>query len=255
MAQINLMDQLDAIVDTMLGRTEAERPHRTILTSTSPLLDVSKDNLHNNKTEFLAELALVEGVIRNLTEILSALERPAGSNVLENTLVNNIHLAIEMHAYRERERTYMKTASNLAVRNVEDTAFLGNTLILMDKMRSSFESRLVELREQEKRYWNVRSRPPNYYARTIALRLARLYANDKHELPTLGTSSEGDHPSTDYSRALEQVFELLGIKSKVRNAAQWAIGQLTEADIESRTQNRLNSSAMSGIRGALKDGS
>lgn len=75
------------------------------------------------------------------------------------------------------------------------------------------------------------NRSPNYYARTIALRLARLYAKEMGHRPTLGISREGNFPSTDFGRALEEVFTILNITASFRNAARWAIEQLTDEDM------------------------
>jgi hypothetical protein len=67
--------------------------------------------------------------------------------------------------------------------------------------------------------------------RAIALRLARLYAREKGERPTFGTARDGGHPSTNYGRALERIFEPLGIKDGVRRPAEWALAQLTDDDL------------------------
>lgn len=63
------------------------------------------------------------------------------------------------------------------------------------------------------------------------MRFARLYARETSKRPTFGISSQGNHPSTEFGRALEQVFEILNIKANVRNAAVWAIDQLSEDDL------------------------
>ena len=72
----------------------------------------------------------------------------------------------------------------------------------------------------------------------IALRFARLFANKTGKRPTFGISSEGAHPSTDFGRAIEQVFAILEIKADVRKAAEWALSHLTEQDWKPR-QNAL----------------
>lgn len=38
-------------------------------------------------------------------------------------------------------------------------------------------------------------------------------------------------PNTEYARALEQIFEIIGINARVRKPAEWAISQLTEEDL------------------------
>ena len=90
------------------------------------------------------------------------------------------------------------------------------------------------MKDQEELFWSTNHRPPNYYARTIALRLARYYARETQERPTVGTSGDGGHPSTAYTKALEEVFEELGIKATVRLPAKWAVNQITEDDLKPR---------------------
>lgn len=102
---------------------------------------------------------------------------------------------------------------------------------ILTRYQSGLAKRQMELADQEREFWSGASRPPNHYARTIGLRLARLYAQEKQEFPTVGVSGEGGHPSTAFTRALQEVFELLEIKSNVRNAASWAVAQLSDQDI------------------------
>lgn len=55
-------------------------------------------------------------------------------------------------------------------------------------------------------------------------------------MPTIGTASDGDHPSTEYGRFLQQLFEVLKIDTGFRLPGEWAIGQLTEADLPKPTK-------------------
>jgi hypothetical protein len=80
-------------------------------------------------------------------------------------------------------------------------------------------------------YWNKPHRAPDYHARAIALRLARLFARETGKLPTTGTTADDGDPSTPYSRALRDIFEILGFKTTQRNYAEWAIQQITENDL------------------------
>ncbi len=98
-------------------------------------------------------------------------------------------------------------------------------------MINVYQERLNELKDQEIEFWSVSYRAPKSYARTIALRLARLYALHKRQKPPFGTARDGNHPSTDFGRALEEIFDILNIEATVRNPAEWAIDQLTEDEI------------------------
>lgn len=88
------------------------------------------------------------------------------------------------------------------------------------------------LSEQEDLYWSLSHRAPDYYARSIALRLAKLYARETETRPTVGTSGETGDPSTGYLRALKETFEVLGIGTGVRSPAEWAVQQIGEEDLE-----------------------
>ena len=123
-------------------------------------------------------------------------------------------------------------ASDLAKRNFTETGLYNNFIEMTMFMQFVYKRRLKELEEQEALFWNVKSRPPNYYARTIALRFAKFYARQKSEKPTFGISRDGPHPSTEYGRILEEVFRILGIEGAVRGPAKWAISQITDDDLK-----------------------
>ena len=102
----------------------------------------------------------------------------------------------------------------------------------------------MDLKDHKEKFWKFKHRAPDYYARTIALRLAKLFAREVGQRPTFGTAAEGDYPSTAYGRALEEVFEILEIKQKVRTHAKWAIQQITEEDMNPPPVNRLSAMMM-----------
>lgn len=147
-----------------------------------------------------------------------------------NAMVHRLRDAIQKNVERRRPRRPLETASDLAQKNLVDTGFYHNSLVTILETYIAYNQRLTELLDQEKQFWSVPHRPPNYYARTIALRFARQYAREREAKPTFGISSQGSHPSTEFGRALEKIFEILAIKANVRNAADWAIDQLTEDD-------------------------
>ena len=117
-------------------------------------------------------------------------------------------------------------------KNKADTGLWHNSLWALSDLLFELDERHKELRDQEKQFWTVSHRAPNYYARAIALRLARLYAMEKGKRPTFGTARDGGHPSTDFGRALEEVFAVLEVRASVKGAAKWAIEQLTDDDLK-----------------------
>ena len=134
-----------------------------------------------------------------------------------------------------------QTASELVIMNARQLSISFHGLALMLDVDRALKERLKDLEDQEREFWSTNSRPPKYYARTIALRLARLYAREKGARPTVGVSRDGGHPSTEFTRAVERVFEVLEIKAAVRRQAKWAVAQLTDEDLKPAPRNMLGS--------------
>lgn len=208
-----------------------ERPQNA-LRGYDPYLDISRPNFHDSKREFLLELETVEAVITHCEGIFERLIQDGDKASDEHkAMVKSVSDAVNRHSSQSlAHKKNLATASDLAVRNIIDSGFYLNSIIVTFYMSDAYQRRLIELKQQEADFWNVSHRPPNYYARTIALRFARLFARQREIKPTFGTTSDGSFPSTDYGRALEELFSILGIKANVRKAAEWALSQLKESD-------------------------
>ena len=186
---------------------------------------------HESKAEFVRERDAVQKIIDSCSATIDSLfGAEYRDDLVQKAMIGRLQVAIDGHAKQKIAPKFPETADDLVRKNLIETGFFFNSVLMIFDMKSCYEQRLKELKDQEERYWNVSHRPPNYYARTIALRFARHYARLKCFKPTFGTSRDGGHPSTDFGRALEKVFEILEIKASVRNAATWAIDQLTEED-------------------------
>ncbi|WP_298256548.1 hypothetical protein [uncultured Litoreibacter sp.] len=225
MEQPSKVDQVHALCEELFG----DRP-RNFLSGGSPFIDISRPNFHDSKSEFLLELKAVKAVIGHCEGILFQLvgqDRDAPPHV---EMMDRLEPVINLYALQGSGSARINSPNDLAVRNVVDTGFHHSSLLVIIRMIEAYRRRLAELKQQEADFWNVSNRPPNYYARTIALRFARLFAQERGIKPTIGTVSDGNHPSTDYGRALEDLFRILGIKANVRSAGEWAIPQLVEAD-------------------------
>lgn len=226
-------EALNAAIIKLIGR---EAKPRTLLAGNSPLIDVSRANLHESKKEFMVELAAVQAVVENLESIIEHIvpnEEKIGPE--RKAMLDRLRVAVDAKALQQARRRSLSTAGDLALKNIFDTGFHFGSMRLIIAMFLIYRERLSELKDQEKQFWTVSSRPPNYYARSMALRLARLYAREKGQRPTFGMSREGNFPSTDFGRALEEVFRILGIKASVRNAATWALDQLSDDDLRPST--------------------
>lgn len=225
-AQDSIRDLLSAKLNWLPGGL-------TILGGAAPPFDLAKPNIHDSKGEFLLERNTVRDSIDHLTAALALLVRPEEERDADyNKMVGRLIEIISSHTVRSSERKPLKDARDVAIRNVVDTGFFFNAIVVNFDLLAALKSRLEELDRQEKEFWSISHRPPNYYARTIALRFAKFYARQAQTKPTFGISSEGAHPSTDYGRLLEEIFGILKIKANVRGAAEWALPQITEADFQ-----------------------
>ena len=228
MSEKSLEDQIDEVLDELIGPGNA-LSGTGILGSFLPRLDVSRPNIHDSKKEFLKEKNTVEAVVNSL-EITFKQLLGEKDDAAHSDMVFRLRAVVDAGGMKRLRGKSTESGSELALKNILETGFYYNFLFVVLEGLSVYKERLKELKEQEVEFWTVSNRPPNYYARTIAVRLARLYAKAKRQKPTFGISREGNYPSTEFGRSLEQIFLILGIKASVKNAAVWAIDQLTEDD-------------------------
>lgn len=219
-------EEVSEVVERLIG---AQRV--SAVDADSPLnIDTSKLNLHDNKKDFLKEQGTVFAVIKNLEEVLQRLV-PEDEDPGQAKIISRLEASVDVWTIRRQKRNITADIRELVMRNHVQSGFQTNAIAVIAKMIEGYRARLEDLKDQEAEFWAVKNRPPNYYARTIALRLARLYANEKGKIPTVGTSRDGGHPSTDYCRALEEIFAILDINAKVPQPASWAVSQLTRIDL------------------------
>ncbi|MFN0114179.1 MAG: hypothetical protein ACKVPY_05830 [Paracoccaceae bacterium] len=232
-------------IDDLLG---PRRPlsAATILESFSLPIDIRKPNIHDSKAEFLDELQAIEGGLEHLRAAFRALyPGQVDHDAAIRRRVDRISFAVDYFAVRAHAAEMVTTVSLLVRKMQAEAGLFWSSIWTVIDLSEALEARLSELKDQEREFWSGSSRPPNHFARTIALRVARLYAREKHARPTFGTARDGGHPSTDYCRALERIYNALGIRANVRNAARWAIGELTDDDLRSPAINAL-ATAMQG---------
>lgn len=215
-------------------------PNRNALAANDWLhrLDVSRPNVHDSKKDFLKEQRAVQAALDHVEGAFRSLF-PEHDDPESRAMIIRMAAAIDEHARRSRSDLDIEKPTDLVRKNMADIGFYFLSLKILLDLGQSLRERLKELEYEESRYWNVKHRPANYYARAIALRLARLYAREKEQRPTFGTARDGGHPSTDYGRALEKIFGALEIKSGVKGPAKWAIAQLTDDNLNPPAQNIL----------------
>lgn len=226
MADPSIEERIQAVVDSLLGN---EPPGDPLIPR--PRLDISRPNIHDSKGEFQFELEAVRTAIGGLKSTMEALFATEDDEPLKKEMVSRLQAALDEKAVHDKRSSKPRSVFELIQNNAVETGFYSNSIIAVYELNRILEHRERELLDQEQEFWTVSHRPPKYYARSIALRLARLYAKKTGKKPTFGTAREGSYPSTDYGRALEQIFEILEIKADVKKAAEWALDQLTEDDL------------------------
>lgn len=204
------------------------REPRGVIPGRYPAFDLSNPVFHSSKTEFLTEKSGVDNAIEHIDGIFHALVGRDGQSAPYRT-----ELRAWLDADARQLRTHEPVGSVLELVSgiIADAGQTYATLGALIGLGRSLEHRKQELERQEREYWNVRGRPPNHHARAIALRFAKVVARATRKRPTYGTARDGGHPSTEFSRALEEIYRLLEIEADVKNNAKWAVMQLTDDDL------------------------
>ena len=206
-------------------------PPPALLTAGRPPFDITKPNLHDTKAEFLEETRAVDDALEHASALIQFIMTKYSDDDPGYDVAQRVCKFVDDEARRGLNRKPSETIIDMILRNAVDHGLTLVTIFLLLDVKRQLKKRKQELADQKAVYWSSAHRAPNHYARTIALRFAKLVASSSGKCPTFGTSRDGGHPSTEFGRALEEIFELLGIEANVRHPARWAIGQLTDADL------------------------
>ncbi|MEM1360412.1 MAG: hypothetical protein AAGF94_01695 [Pseudomonadota bacterium] len=209
-----------------------KRGPTSFLTEDMAPFDTKKPNLHDSKAEFMAEKELVEKGLSHidaLFDILNLRSDQEGTPARGSVALN---MALDKGARQANRDRVPEHIYQMIQKCAVDGGLTLSTLWILVALNAQFFQRNRELIDQEAIYWSSPNRAPNHYARIIALRFAKLIARETGKKPTFGTARDGGHPSTEFGRALEDVFKLLEIKATVKGPASWAIGQLTDEDLQ-----------------------
>ncbi len=236
----DISERLHRAVDKMLEPFGKEGMRGRLTLLVSDPFDTTKPNQHDSKAEFQRELDAVSGALTHLDAALDVL----GSNDEEGehfAMLRRLAPIIDHKLRKAAPRTGLADSTELTRKNVAEVGGYTTSYFIMLEFSLALTERYQELKDQEDKFWKLNHRAPDYYARAIALRLAKLFAQEVGERPTYGTAALGGHPSTSYARALEDVFDILEIKQKVRTHAKWAIQQITDEDLAPPPKNALAS--------------
>ena len=127
-----------------------ERPQNA-LRGYDPYLDISRPNFHDSKREFLLELETVEAVITHCEGIFERLIQDGDKASDEHkAMVKSVSDAVNRHSSQSlAHKKNLATASDLAVRNIIDSGFYLNSIIVTFYMSDAYQRRLIELKQQE----------------------------------------------------------------------------------------------------------
>jgi hypothetical protein len=230
-----LGEKLHVVVREAIG-VDLQQEYQPGNLKTCPI-DIQPENFHKRKSEFTAELAFIRNWLAQMETFGDFLNRDSRVQAGDESVADFVDF-LNGWARSDSKHVEAKTSEGLAVNNAMRVGLVPCLLKLSENIRPILQKRLDLLERQEQDYWSVPHRPPNYHARTIALRLAKLYASETGERPTIGISGETAEPSTKYGRALQQTFDVLAIAADFRGPGEWAVSQITGADLE--PPNRSN---------------
>ena len=235
LVEYTLTEELYRIVNEMLEPYGKSFPRNFLRVQSHLPFDISKPNEHDTKAEFVREFEAVENSIANLRAAMENL-MPRKGDMDHANMANKLGKTLSTKLRSKPVPDEITDPVDLIRNNVASCGGMYPSLFVMFDLLKALEDRLAELEDQKTKFWNLKHRAPDYYARAIALRLAKLFARVTGERPTTGTSAITGEVSTSYTRALEEVFEFLTIKSNVRTPAEWAVSQLTEDDLKPETE-------------------
>lgn len=229
-----ISEQLHAIVDEMLepfGKRSPRQLNRNALAPPIPPIDIAKPNEHDSKAEFQYEQNAVKACVENLRATVHLLA-PNEEVPDQSVLVDRLRPVIDQKLKNQTSRGEIEDARSLALKNVADTGGYNTSLFVLLELWTALEARQQELSDQEEKFWNLKHRAPDYYARAIAIRLAKLFAREVGQRPGYGTTAITGDPSTSYSRALKKTFKLLKINAGVRTHGEYAVAQINDDDLK-----------------------
>ncbi|MFY0645928.1 hypothetical protein [Sulfitobacter geojensis] len=233
-----LSQELFRIVNELLHPQATVHQQLGVATFEEAPFDISKPNQHDSKVEFASEYRIVAESIAALRKLVPLIIKSEDEGHQRTLDALEVKLNAKMN--QGAPAAPVESAVDLVRRAVADAGGVAaSSWVFIDFFRA-LQSRRIELDEQRDKFWNVPHRAPDYYARAIANRLAKLYAHKTGRKPTSGTSGMTGDASTSFTKALEQIFKLLEIRSGVRSPADWAIKHLSEEDFEPKMSGLAN---------------
>ncbi|CTQ55360.1 hypothetical protein LP7551_03901 [Roseibium album] len=233
-------DRLFDIVDRMLGSFDKELPrtHGVLQTKVKSPFDMSRPADHSSKADFQFEYQAIETCLEGLKTAIDAIKLSKFKDEEKVGVWRILQINVDENFRRNQNIRKTDNPIDLILNNVVAVGGLESSLQTLQALQKALLDRQRDLDKQEQLFWSLRHRAPDYYARAIALRLVKLYANETGKRPTYGTSPDTGEPSTAFTQALRAVFEILGIEGSEQTYTQWAIEKLTDDDLNGNVVNR-----------------
>jgi hypothetical protein len=103
--------------------------------------------------------------------------------------------------------------------------------LLAVALTPGLHAELERVKTEIKRYWTGPGTNPDWHARHVALAIAEIYIRERCEIPTFGLRPDDAGPSTLYTRKVQEVFDILGIKVGFRKPSEYAKKKVKDADL------------------------
>ncbi|MFT5067671.1 MAG: hypothetical protein ACI9TA_003303, partial [Reinekea sp.] len=161
--------EIEAVTMAMLGRKT-----QNALSPRPRALDISKANEHDSKKEFTEELKAVEAGLKYTDSMIKlfVIRDEQGKHTLQN---KRMTARIDKIVRQDVDRMLVENQFDLIHVNMGKVGYSVGLLMTLLRTSQAFDERLSQLQDQEEEFWSLGHRAPNYYARTISLRLARIY--------------------------------------------------------------------------------
>lgn len=228
-------DQLYAAVNRMLAPFGKSVEVQTgVFGGRQPPFSVRRPTEFRTKQEFQRQFDAVTAALQNIDALFEAV-LPDRDDPDSEKNYSELTKSINEIMRKPAPRTELENSINLIRRNTADVGGFLVSLHVINDLRTALRERLSDLENQRDQFWNLPYRAPDYFARAIALRLARLYAREVGERPTYGISGETGEPSTNFSRTLRDIFGILDIDAGEKAYAAWAVDRLTDDDLSGKS--------------------
>jgi hypothetical protein len=185
----------------------------------------------------MKEYQATRSIFEHLSGIFGQLIAPKFSDdVKHSAMKKQLEKSVNKIASEKTAKLFSGGADDLLQLNMAQYGFYDNSINTIISMQEIYHKHLEALEAQKAEFWSEWNRSRNHYTYDIAFRFAQYFHEKEGAIPTFGISNQGTHASTDFGRALEDVFKILGIKNNVRRPAEAAIEALKSLNMRANSE-------------------